>query len=405
MAASSFAFYRGGALIMANDLAHTPRTNLFVQACGDAHISNFGFFQSPERHLVFDLNDFDETLRGPWEWDLKRLAASIEICGRYRNFTEEERTNAVLACVRNYRLSMQEFTQASTMEVWYAHTNIDELYEEIKSTFTKSQEKYTDKIITKAKAKNSNRAVLKFTETIDGKLQFISQPPLIVPAWEIAEEYLRKPIPNLNIDEREKFITLILRKYRETLSDDKRYLLNQYHGIDLARKVVGVGSVGTRCWIVLLEGMGVHDPLVLQIKEAQESVLERFIGKSPYPQHGQRVVEGQRAIQATSDIFLGWSRVPGIDGTIRDFYIRQLWDGKGSVDLDTIAPEGLVILSKACGKTLARAHARTGNRFAIAGYLGKSTTFDDAIAQFAIKYADQNEKDYQVFMQAYSYLS
>ncbi len=401
MAASPFTFFRGSALIMASDLATTPTTGITVQACGDAHISNFGFFQSPERHLVFDLNDFDETAPGPWEWDVKRLAASIEICGRDRNFTESERNTAVITAIKSYQNSMQNFAQMNTLDVWYAHSSVENVYSQFNKCLTKNEKKNAKKTISKAKRKDSYRAVSKLTEIADGKLRFISDPPLIVPARELAEEYLREPIPDADLKAREHIIALILHNYQESLSDDKRHLMRQYHGIDIARKVVGVGSVGTRCWVVLLEGLGSDDPLVLQIKEAQESVLERFAGKSHYSQNGQRVVEGQRAIQATSDVLLGWTRAKGLDGITRDYYVRQLWDGKGSVDLDIITPRGLTILARECGKTLARAHARTGNRFAIAGYLGKSDTFAKAIASFSCAYADQNEADYQLFLQEY----
>ena len=399
MAASPFAFFRGSALVMASDLATTPATGLTVQACGDAHISNFGFFQSPERHLVFDLNDFDETAIGPWEWDVKRLAASIEICGRDRKFSEKERTAAVMTAIQSYQTAMHAFAHMNTLDVWYAHLNIDDLYAQFNKNLTKREKKHAEKAINKAKAKDSSRAVSKLTEVADGKLRFISEPPLIVPARELVEQYLQESIPDADIKARERIIALILHSYQESLRDDKRHLIRQYHGVDIARKVVGVGSVGTRCWVVLLEGVGARDPLVLQIKEAQESVVERFWKKGRYQQNGQRVVEGQRAIQATSDVLLGWTRAKGLDGITRDYYVRQLWDGKGSIDLDTITLKGLTTLARACGRTLARAHARTGNRFAIAGYLGKNDMFAKAITDFSRAYADQNEADYRLFLQ------
>lgn len=401
MAASPFAFFRGSAILMASDLATTPSTGLNVQACGDAHISNFGFFQSPERHLVFDINDFDETARGPWEWDTKRLATSVEICGRNRGFSEKERSKAVRAAVESYQTSMLEFSQMKTMDVWYAHTDVEDFYSQFSGSLSKNTQKNTEKIILKAKTKNSDRAVLKLTEVVDGKVRFINQPPLIIPLRNLVEQQIRREIPDTNLKEREHLIALVLRKYQESLSNDKRHLMKQYHGVDIARKVVGVGSVGTRCWIVLLEGLDSNDPLVLQIKEAQESVLERFTGKSIYKNNGQRVVEGQRAIQAASDVLLGWTRAVGVDGVARDYYVRQLWDGKGSINLDTISSKQLTNLAKTCGKTLARSHARTGNRFAIAGYLGKSDAFSKAIVQFSQAYADQNETDYQLFMKEY----
>lgn len=402
MGASAFAFFRGSALIMASDLSTTPTTGLNVQACGDAHISNFGFFRSAERHLVFDLNDFDETARGPWEWDLKRLVASVEICGRDRGFTEKQRQKAVRAAVESYQDHMLKFSEMSTMDVWYYHTNVEELYAQFGTNLKKKDRAYAEKVINKAKAKDSARAVSKLTEIHDGKLRFVSKPPLVSPVRELIDERLNAPLPPAVFDARKKFIALVLHSYQETLREDRRNLLRQFHGIDVARKVVGVGSVGTRCWIVLLEGLDKNDPLVLQIKEAQDSVLTRFTKKKAYDNNGRRVVEGQRAIQATGDVLLGWTKAKNLDGTTRDYYVRQLWDGKGSIDLDTITPKRLTNLARACGKTLARAHARTGNRFAIAGYLGKGHAFSDALVEFSSAYADQNEKDYQLFLKEYA---
>ena len=401
MAESPFTFYRGSALVMANDLSATPNTGINVQACGDAHVSNFGLFQSPERRLVFDINDFDETLRGPWEWDVKRLAASIEICARQRKFTAEQRRSAVLATAYAYRNAMNNFAEMGTLEVWYAHADVESLSANIAQQISKEARKNATKAISKARRKNSSRAISKLTEFEDGKLRIISQPPLIVPMRDLLQESSDPLIANHSEKEYERFIALVLAEYRKSLSRDKQHLVKQYRAVDIARKVVGVGSVGTRAWIVVMEGSSASDMLVLQIKEAQESVLERYVGRSLFLQHGQRVVEGQRAMQTAGDIFLGWTRALGLDGKFHDFYVRQLWDGKGSFDLETITADSLTVLGKVCGWTLAHAHARTGNRFAIAGYLGKSETFDQAMLTFAQSYADQNERDYQAFMRAF----
>ena len=398
MSVSAFTFYRGGALIMASDLSHTPTTGIEVQACGDAHISNFGFFNSPERHTVFDINDFDETTRGPWEWDVKRLATSVEICGRGRGFSDKDRKRAVRACVRGYREAMTAFSQMGHLDVWYGHLNVDVLMAQFSDKVTKGQRKSAEKFVGKAKAKNSARAITKLTEVVDGELRIISDPPVIVPLRDLMQD--QRGSGKFDEVDIERLVRLSLTEYRHTLSEDKRRLIDLYHGVDIAHKVVGVGSVGTRAIIVVLEGADRNDPLVLQIKEAQESVLERYCGKSKYSQHGQRVVEGQRAIQSASDMFLGWCRLLDEDGRPKDFYVRQLWDGKGSIDLTAIDEERLVMLSKICGWTLAHAHARTGDRFEIAGYLGEEKDFDKAIAKFAVAYADQNEADYARFMQA-----
>ena len=398
MSVSAFTFYRGGALIMAADLAGTPATDIQVQACGDAHISNFGFFSSPERRTIFDINDFDETSRGPWEWDVKRLAASIEICGRDNDMKKKDRKAAVLACARSYREAMASFARMGHLDVWYAHTDVDSLFASFSGQASKRDLKEARKTIAKAKAKNSTRAIAKLTEVVDGELRIISDPPIIVPLRDIAE---RKGKAELfeRVD-MQKLVKLALAEYKGTLSPDKRRLIELYRGVDVAHKVVGVGSVGTRALIVVMEGADGNDPLVLQIKEAQESVLERFCGKSPCSQHGQRVVEGQRAMQTASDMLLGWCRLPDQGGRSKDYYVRQLWDGKGSIDLVGIDAPRLTALAGACGWTLAHAHARTGDRFEIAGYLGEEDTFDQAIAHFARAYADQNEADYTRFMQA-----
>jgi uncharacterized protein (DUF2252 family) len=392
MGVSPFTFYRGAALIMASDLASTPTSGLPVQLCGDAHLSNFGMFGSPERHLVFDINDFDETANGPWEWDVKRLAASVEIAGRDSSFTDEERRTAVLTGVREYRTAMRSFAAMPNLEVWYTHLDMDELMPEIKAQVDPKRAKLLERALAKTRTRDSMQVFTKLTAEVDGEPRIVSQPPLIVPLEELLEEGERDAI--------EESLKAVLRSYRKTLETDRRHLIEQFRFIQLARKVVGVGSVGTRAWIALMLGRDNTDPLFLQIKEAESSVLERFVGRSQYANHGQRVVAGQRLMQATSDIFLGWDRVTGLDGQQRDFYFRQLRDWKGSVEIDTLLPMGLAIYARLCGWTLARAHARSGDRIAIAAYLGKSDAFDEAIATFSATYADQNERDYQALQAA-----
>lgn len=401
MSASAFTFYRGGALIMASDLSETPSTGIQVQACGDAHISNFGLFSSPERRTVFDINDFDETCPGPWEWDVKRLAASVEICGRDNGFSGKKRKAAVLACARAYREGMAQFAQMGHLDVWYAHLDIDTLLGKVATDLDAKNKKTANKIVTKAKGKNSTRAIMKLTEVVEGQLRIVSNPPVIVPMRELIEQKVGSKALELFDEETiERLMHAVLAEYRSTLPSDKQRLVGEYKAVDVAHKVVGVGSVGTRAWIVVMQGADENDHLVLQVKEAQESVLERFVGKSKYKQHGHRVVAGQRAIQTASDMLLGWCRLPGEDGKQKDFYVRQLWDGKGSIDLSLLTPSQLEKLAAACGWTLAHAHARTGDRFAIAAYLGKSDKFDRAIAKFADAYAYQNEQDYARFMAA-----
>ena len=401
MSASAFTFYRGSALIMASDLAQTPTTGIDVQACGDAHISNFGLFSSPERRTVFDINDFDETLPGPWEWDVKRLATSVEICGRDNGFSKNQRTAAVRSCVRGYREGMAQFAEMGHLDVWYAHLDVDTLRAEIAADIDTKSAKKADKRLAKAKAKDSLRAVKKLTEVVDGQLRITSNPPLIVPMRDlVAQTGNDRLIERFDEGDIGRLMRAILTEYRFTLPPDRRQLVSQYTVKDVAHKVVGVGSVGTRAWIVVMQGADENDPLVLQVKEAQESVLERFVGKSKFHQHGQRVVLGQRAIQTASDMLLGWCRLPGEDGRAKDYYVRQLWDGKGSIDLSLLDPQQLEQLGQACGWTLAHAHARTGDRFAITAYLGSSDKFDKAVTKFARAYADQNEADYQRFMQA-----
>jgi uncharacterized protein (DUF2252 family) len=393
MLVSPFTFYRGAAGLMAQDLAATPRSGLNVQLCGDAHLSNFGGFASPSRDLVFDLNDFDETLAGPFEWDVKRLAASFEIAGRDRGFNERERRAAVLSSVRAYRESMRDFASMNNLAVWYSRMNITDMIGKLSSQQDKKQAKSVKRTAAKAQTKDSLKAFAKLTHEVDGEPRIISDPPLIVPIEELAEGRDRDALTAGVLE--------LFAGYRRTLQADRRKLLEGFRYADLARKVVGVGSVGTRCWILLLLGHDNGDPLFLQVKETGSSVLEPLLGRSPYRNHGQRVVEGQRLMQAASDIFLGWIRnKEGLDGKSRDFYVRQLWDWKTSVDTDTIAPRGLELYGEACGWTLARAHARSGDRVAIATYLGKTDVFDRAVAAFAEAYADLNERDYTALVDA-----
>jgi uncharacterized protein (DUF2252 family) len=389
MLVSPFTFYRGAAAIMAHDLAPTPRAGLQVQLCGDAHLSNFGGFASPERILVFDVNDFDETLPGPFEWDVKRLAASVEIAGRDRSFSDKERRKAVLASVRSYREAMSEFAAMDNLAVWYAQLDASAI-QALAARAGKKQAKTFDKTATKARTKDSIKAFSKLTTVVDGQPRIVADPPLIVPIADLAG--------GQDIEEE---IHRLLRLYRQTLQPDRRHLIESFSWADLARKVVGVGSVGTRAWIMLLFGADETDPLFLQIKEADESVLEPYVGKSSFGNHGQRVVEGQRMMQATSDIFLGFIRSTNtLDGRPRDFYVRQLWDWKSSADLEIIEPRGLELYAQVCGWTLARAHARSGDRVAIAAYLGQNDVFDRALSEFATAYADLNDRDYQALTEA-----
>ena len=395
MLVSPFTFYRGAAAVMAHDLAATPRAGLQAQLCGDAHLANVGGYASPERKLVFDLNDFDETLPGPFEWDVKRLATSFEIAGRDRDFTDRQRTAAVLSAVGSYRRWMRTAAETGNLDVWYAHLDVDTVEAELRRQQAKKQADTLARGAAKAQTKDSLKAFAKLTRVVDGERRLISDPPLIVPIEELAGE------AGIPADKIFDPLHELYRKYRRTLQGDRRHLAEQFRWLDIARKVVGVGSVGTRCWIVLLEGKDSDDPLFLQVKQAQASVLEPYLGKSKYATSGQRVVEGQRLMQSVSDIFLGWVRAEEtLDGVPRDFYFRQLWDWKSSVDLDTILPRGLEIYGNACGFLLARAHARSGDRIAIASYLGKGDTFDRALLEFARAYADQNEKDHAALRHA-----
>ncbi len=394
MLVSPFAFYRGGALIMAADLARTPTSGLRVQLCGDTHLSNFGVFGSPERNLVFDINDFDETAPGPWEWDVKRLATSFAIAGRENGFSGKERRTVVLGTVRAYREAMTAFALMRNLEVWYSQLSVEQAVAQFAAGVDPKRMKKAEANIEKSRTKDSMHAFEKLTHVVDGELRIISDPPLIVPIDELVPAQMER-------DAIQDEIRKLVRSYRRTLATDRRHLLEGFRFVDLARKVVGVGSVGTRAWIALFLGADDRDPLFLQVKEAQPSVLEQFVGKSEYNNCGQRVVAGQRLMQATSDIFLGWEHVKaGLDGNERDFYFRQLKDWKGSFAFEAAVPTGAAAYGKACGWTLARAHARSGDRIAIASYLGKSDVFDQAIAAFAETYADQNEKDYDALKDA-----
>jgi uncharacterized protein (DUF2252 family) len=378
---------------MASDLAPSPRSGLNVQLCGDAHLSNFGVFASPERQMMFDINDFDETNPGPWEWDVKRLAASFEIAGRDRGYAPADRRAIVMSGVREYRERIRQAATMSNLDVWYAHIEITKLFDEVRSQIGKQQAKTAEANIAKARTKDSMQAFSKLTAEVDGERRITGDPPLIVPIDQLMP-------PGTEREATVNSLRSLLRAYRRTLETDRRHLLEDFRVVDMARKVVGVGSVGTRAWILLMLGRDDQDPLFLQAKEAEASVLERFVGKSAYPNHGQRVVAGQRLMQAASDIFLGWQRVTGIDGVVRDFYIRQLRDWKGSAVIETMQVSGMNAYARLCGAALARAHARSGDRIALASYLGKGDTFDKAIADFSVSYADQNERDYLAITQA-----
>jgi uncharacterized protein (DUF2252 family) len=393
MLVSPFSFYRGAARIMAHDLAATPRSGLTVQCCGDAHLSNFGVFASPERRLVFDVNDFDETLPGPWEWDVKRLAVSMLIAARDNGFRAKDQDRVVLDTVGRYRTAMAEFAAMSNLDVWYSHLDIESALQAYGSQFKPKVVKRAQKGLAKARTKDSMTAFSKLTEVVDGKRRIVDESPLIVPIDQLAQGRERDEL----FDE----LHQLLRGYRETLEFDRRVLLEQFDLTDLARKVVGVGSVGTRAWIALLLGRDGQDPLFLQMKEAEASVLEELLGPSEFSNHGERVVVGQRLMQATSDIFLGWLHVDsGLDDEPRDFYARQLKDWKGSAEIEQMVPEAMATYGDLCGWTLARAHARSGDRLAIAAYLGNGTKFDRAIVEFSKTYADQNERDYQALKDA-----
>jgi uncharacterized protein (DUF2252 family) len=392
MMVSPFTFYRGAAAIMAADLASTPVSGITVQACGDAHLANFGGFASPERRMLFDINDFDETLPGPWEWDVKRLAASFAIAAQDREFDEAFARAVVARVVGTYREAMRQFAAMRDLDVWYAYLDVDGVMARWRTQATRAELKRLERGLAKAENKNSLKAFAKLTENVDGHVRIISDPPLIV-RWEDLPEY------DQSVDIFAQ-LGLLLDMYSETLTSDRQVLLSRYRFVDFARKVVGVGSVGTRCWIGLLLGRDDDDPLFLQVKEAEASVLEPFAAKAVQSSHGERVVQGQRLMQAASDIFLGWNRVTNPDSVTRDYYIRQLWDGKISLDLTAVQPSALAIYAEMCGWTLARAHARSGDRHAIAAYLGAGDTFDRALVEFATAYAAQNVRDYHAVADA-----
>jgi uncharacterized protein (DUF2252 family) len=392
MMVSPFTYYRGAALPMAADLANTPAAGLRAQVCGDAHLSNFGAFASPERNLVFDVNDFDETLPGPFEWDVKRLAASLIVAGRDNGFPAKASRKMALAAGEGYRTAMRAFAEQTFLDVWYAHLDIEPAIKEIKSQVKAKRAKMFEKLLAKAHTKDSTSALAKLTAEVDGQRRIISDPPTIVPIEE-----LFAGVEAAAIYEQ---IRAVVSKYGRSLQSDRRHLLSEFNLVHVARKVVGVGSVGTRAWVALMDAADGVEPLVLQAKEAQVSVLAEFAGRSQYSNEGERVVAGQHLMQAQSDIFLGWTRITGPDGIDRDFYVRQLRDWKFSVPIEAMRPEGMTLYARLCGWTLARAHARSGDRVALAAYLGGSAKFDNAIADFAETYADQNELDYAAFQAA-----
>jgi uncharacterized protein (DUF2252 family) len=409
MMVSPFTFFRGAATIMAADLGFSPTARLEAQLCGDAHVLNFGVFASPERQLLFDLNDFDETLPGPFEYDLKRMSTSVTIAARDNGFGKADVRESTLASVTAYREAMLSFAQMRTMDIWYSHLGEDDLMRAVRSDLlesskaakTKKQRKAVKAAQTaannaeqtrrKARTRDSLQALSKLGELVDGRYRIVSQPPLVIPARELATTY------GWSADQVDSAIRQQFRDYRASLQDDRRKLLERFQIIDIARNVVGVGSVGTRAFIVLLQGRDANDPLFLQVKEATRSVLEASLPKSRFRQPGERVVQGQRMMQAFSDIYLGWTR--GMDAN-RYFYWRQLRDMKGSVSVETMPPSALAFYARICGWTLARAHARSGDPIAIAAYLGEIDKFDRAIADFSERYADQNERDYNAFLKA-----
>ena len=391
MLASPFTFFRGAAYPMAADLADEPRTGLDVQLCGDAHLSNFGAFAAPDRRLVFSINDFDETLPGPFEWDVKRLVASFAVAGRDRGFNYKRRRAINRTVTRSYREAMRGLAGSRNLDLWYSRIDVEAVGALFADRATGKQRKRFERNVAKARSKTSLRAFAKLTESVNGEPRIRSDPPLIVPIEDLL---------GVGEDELAEFIRGTVRSYRRSLAPDRRFLLERFRYVHAARKVVGVGSVGARAWIVLMLGRDTDDPLFLQLKEAQASVLEPFLGKSAFKQHGQRVVEGQRLIQAASDIMLGWTRVTDLEGVDREFYLRQLWDGKGSAIVEEMDPGAMTMYGEVCGHALARAHARSGDAVAIASYLGGGESFDRALASFAEAYADQNERDYQALDEA-----
>ena len=392
MLESPLAFYRGGAYLMAADLAAGPRTGLHAQLCGDAHLSNFGVFAAPDRRLVFSINDFDETLHGPFEWDVKRLATSFAVAGRELGLDETGRRAMVTETVREYRQAMANFAAMRTIDVWYTRLDVANIIAQFSSTGSPKKMKRLQREIVPTRTKDSIRALARLCTEVDGELRLVGHPPLITPIESV--------LPSADKEHLEDTVQQMIGTYARSLPHDRRTLLESYRYVHAARKVVGVGSVGTRAWILLLVSRDESDPLFLQFKEAQASVLEPFLGRSEFDQHGQRVVEGQRMMQAASDIMLGWERIVTIDGQTRDFYIRQLWDAKASAEIEHMDTAGLAAYGRVCGWTLARAHARSGDRIAIAAYLGSGDSFDRAMVSFAEAYADQNERDYWALREA-----
>ena len=394
MLVSPFAYFRGAALPMASDLAGTPCTGLVVQACGDAHLSNFGIFASPERKFLFDVNDFDETLPGPWEWDVKRLAASLEVAARGNGFARKERRRIVTSSTRMYRETMRAFASMSNIDIWYARVNLDLVEKMFSPRMAAKDRKVVARNLAKARTRDSMQAFSKLCGEVDGQIRIIADPPLVMPVSHLRPEQRDELGFEAQLDE-------MLGRYGGTLNGAHRILFRRYQLVNLARKVVGVGSVGTRCWIFLFTARDGSEPLLLQVKEAQPSVLAAYAGPSKYGNQGQRVVEGQWLIQPVSDIFLGWQRSgQARDGKTHDFYVRQLRDWKFSLDVDRMRPSGMEIYGELCAWTLARSHARSGDSVAIAAYLGSSDVFDQAIAQFASTYADQTERDHQALASA-----
>ncbi len=387
MATSPFAFFRGAAAIMAADLAPAPVSGLSVQCCGDAHLANFGGYAAPDRSLVFDINDFDETLPGPWEWDVKRLVASFEIAARSREFDAKTCSRIVERSARSYREAMREYATMRNLDLWYSRLDESDVHARFDDRVPAAALKRFRKGVEKARRKNSLRAEARLTERVGGKLRIVSDPPLISRLEDLFDAAEAVQLARV--------LHEWLRGYRQSLQPDRRRLLESFELVDVARKVVGVGSVGTRCWIAYMRGRDSSDPLFLQIKEAEASVLESHLANSAYGNHGRRVVEGQRLMQSASDIFLGWHRAKDPSGTSRDFYVRQLWDGKLSPQIEVMEPEVLEAFGEMCGSTLARAHARSGDRIAIASYLGGGSAFDRALTRFATDYAEQNQRDFE----------
>jgi uncharacterized protein (DUF2252 family) len=392
MLVSPFTFYRGAAYVMTSDLAAMPRTSLQVQLCGDAHLSNFGMFAAPDRRVVFSINDFDETLPGPFEWDVKRLVASFAVAGRERGFSDKQRKAVNLAVGKSYREAMAGYAGMPNLDLWYTRVDVEDVFAEFQHEVTAKQRKRAEGNLAKTRAKDSLAAFAKLTKIVDGEPRIVGDPPVVTPIEEL--------LGNKRLHELEDFLSRVMHSYQQTLPRDRRRLLERYRYVHAARKVVGVGSVGTRAFIMLLLGRDGDDPLFLQFKEAEASVLEPFLGKSEFTNHGQRVVEGQRVTQAASDIMLGFIKAEGVDGVRRDFYVRQLWDAKGSALVELMEPSFMRVYAIICGSELARAHARSGDAVAIASYLGKNDTFDRALAVFAESYATQNESDYKTLAKA-----